>query len=556
MKEQRFWGMKRSSSTSSDQVASGASPLVMIVRIGLALAAITGSLVLAWVLLSQHTTARAAGPQATTPTPAPTPPPPAGPVNKIWYFAEGRVGKSFREYLTIDNPTANACAVNIQYNYTLDGVTTPANKTVAINVPAASRVTESVNNDLGITDIATTGANVATVVMVNATSTPGCTGVVVERPMYFTNFSNIASGTDVLGATKLGTTFYFADVPNGTEGVSKFASFITILNPNAQAANVQVTYPMATPALTQTLTVPANSRGTISPTTLATPYNGHMPAIVTSNQPIVVERPTYFFDVSGVSGAYDIVGSPVLANDWLFAEGYASTTTQEFLTIANIATNNKAPASVTILLKSASGHIGTFPLTLNANTQTIFNVNQNDTFTGATPEVSAEVKTATGNPGIIVQRQMYFTYKHTLPNGRVTTAIGGTDVIGQVGPAAHSSYSFAEGYNNTGYNEWLTLQNPTAAPETIYITLVNGNQQTFTENVKVVANSRFTVDITALVLTAFNPGTSTTANSVSMTVQTLNNGGVFVAERPLYWNTAGTAFVTQGGSDILGYPGG
>src|SRR6266852_3243890 len=48
-----------------------------------------------------------------TPTPTGTPPPTLqpGPVSKTWYFAEGRVGGGFTEYLSMDNPTSNACAV-------------------------------------------------------------------------------------------------------------------------------------------------------------------------------------------------------------------------------------------------------------------------------------------------------------------------------------------------------------------------------------------------------------------------------------------------------------
>lgn len=535
MKE-RFWGTKQ-------------SPRIMsiVVRLGLATAAIAGSILLGWLLISSTHHAQAANPKATsTSTPLQV-----GPVNTAWYFAEGRVGKSFREYLTIGNPTPNACAVNIQYNYVMDGSTTPLNKTVAVQVAAASRLTESVNGDLGIADSSTSAASVATVVTVNKTSTPNCQGIVVERPMYFTNFQGIASGTDVFGATKLGTKFYFADVPSGSVNGSNFTSYITILNPNNTPANVQVIYPQPFAALQQTLTVPAHARGTIAPSLAG--YTGHMPAIVTStnNVPIMVERPTYFSNVNNASGAYDVVGQPALANDWFFAEGYTGPGFQEYLTIANLdPTSLTGSANVTILLKSQTGVVKQFTLTLHNNVQQIWDVNANNTFAGSTPQVSAEVQ-STGQQ-IIVQREIYFTYKHTLP----TAAIGGTDTIGQVGPATHNIYSFAEGYAARGYNEWLTIQNPTQATESITVTLLNGNGQTFSQSFNVVANSRYTLDIAALVQTAFNPGTSSTANSVSMTVQTLN-GQPFIAERPMYFNTNGvSSFGVQGGSSLLGYVGG
>ena len=486
--------------------------------------------------------------------PAPTAPPntPPGPVNKAWYFAEGRVGKGFRQYLTVENPSANACAVNIQYNYTPDGGT-PANKSVTINVSPYSRLTESVNNDLGYADSSGSGAIVATVLTVNGTATPTCNGVVAERPMYFVHFGSIASGTDVLGSTHLNTNYYFADVPTGPNNTS----FLTILNPNNAAATVTATYyANGTVVGTQTTTVPANARGTIAPGAISLPT--HVAAVVTSNQQIMVERPTYFINApvngTSVSGAYDIVGSATLATDWLFAEGYTSASTQEYLTIANV-DPAKTAATVTITLKSRTGATQAFTINVNAQSQTIWNVNANNTFAGSSPEVSAEITSKGAN--IVVQREMYFTYSHTLTNGRVTSSSGGTDVIGQVGPAAHSSYSFAEGYANVGYNDWLTIQNPTGNAESIVITLVNGLGQSYVQTLPVGANSRATLDIASLVQgAAFNAGTNSSSNSFSMTVQTLN-GAVFVAERPIYFNTNGSSpFGTQGGNDIIGYVGG
>ena len=128
--------------------------------------------------------------------------------------------------------------------------------------------------------------------------------------------------------------------------------------------------------------------------------------------------------------------------------------------------------------------------------------------------------------------------------------------MGQVGPAAHSAYSFAEGYANTGYNDWLTVQNPTANAESIAVTLVNGLGQSSVQNFTVPANARFTEDLASTVQQVFHAGTNSSANSFSMTVQTLN-GAVFVAERPIYFNTNGVSgFAVQGGNDCIGYVGG
>jgi streptogramin lyase len=477
---------------------------------------------------------------------SPTATDPSIPVNKTWYFAEGRVGKGFQEYLTIDNPSPTSCAVNIAYNYTLDNTSSPLNQIVTVTVPPTSRLTEAVNADLRIPNWATPAAIVAVVGQVSST-TPACPGVVMERPMYFHTFRGIASGDDVVGATHLNTSYYFADTPTGPDN----ASFITILNPNTASATVTANYYANGQMVgTQKVTVPPNARGTITPNLIALP--AHVAAVVTSTQPVMVERPSYFIN-GAISGGYDVVGVSSLANDWLFAEGYTGSSTQEYLTIANV-DPSKTAANVTITLESKTGSTKSYTLPLSPMSQTIWNVNANNTFPGSSPEVSIEV-TSTG-ANIVVQREMYFQYHHTLYTGRVTQSVGGTDVIGQVGPASHSVYSFAEGYTNAGYNEWLTVQNPTATNITISVTLVNGYGRSYTTQFPVNAHSRFTQDITTLVLqNMVHQGDDHRGYEVSMTVQSLG-GTPITVERPMYWNTAGSSFASQGGSDVIGYVGG
>src|SRR5260370_16908081 len=77
-----------------------------------------------------------------------TPPSPAaGPVKSTWYFAEGRAGGNFREYLTLGNPTSSNCSVSIQYLYTPDHGTAQT-KTVSVNVPSEPRITQHLDTSL------------------------------------------------------------------------------------------------------------------------------------------------------------------------------------------------------------------------------------------------------------------------------------------------------------------------------------------------------------------------------------------------------------------------
>jgi len=369
--------------------------------------------------------------------------------------------------------------------------------------------------------------------------------------MYFTNFAGISSGSDVLGSTHTGKTFYFADVSSGPG----YASFLTILNPGTTAANVTATYNVGgSVAATQTLQVAAGARGTIIPTSSSSVH--HAAVVVTSDQPVVVERPTYFSNISAgnahtVSGAATVVGEQILKSDWLFAEGYTGGSFQENLILANFGTT---AVTANVLLEFSNGHTETVSQTVSALSQTFVDVNATianhlgtcDTNPcQPTPDVSAEI---TGNANFIAQREMFFQYNH-VANGRSLTAMGVTDVFGQGGPAAVTAYGFAEGYTNVGYDEWLTLQNPTTASESIKVTLVNADGKSFTGSFTVGAKSRFTIDIVALVLqNLIVPNDTFKGYEVSMVVTASKP---FVAERPMYWNTGSGG--TQGGSDIIGF---
>src|SRR5205807_7937829 len=112
-----------------------------------------------------------------------TPLPAVAPASKAWYFPEGKVGQGFTEYLTIENPDAtNDCNATLYY---IGNSGTPLTKSVT--VPHASRFTEPVNADLNMPASSTSYQTVSAVVTVNTTTSPNCTGVVAERPMYFSN---------------------------------------------------------------------------------------------------------------------------------------------------------------------------------------------------------------------------------------------------------------------------------------------------------------------------------------------------------------------------------
>jgi hypothetical protein len=247
-------------------------------------------------------------------------------------------------------------------------------------------------------------------------------------------------------------------------------------------------------------------------------------------------------------GAASATGATTLGtntgSDWLFAEGFTGNNFQEYLVLANFTNAN---VTSNVKLEYTNGSTQTIPVNVAAKSQSYFDVNNAFSHPVAgskpTPEVSAEV--TTGSAAIVAERLMYFHFGGAHLSG-------GTDVVGEAGPASHTVYSFAEGYTYNGFSEFLTLQNPTNNVETVAITLFADG--TVVQLMKqLAAHSRTTVDVNGLIVpmaNAYPTNPTGKGYEVSMDVQALS--GVVVAERPLYFNWHGDI----GGTDVLGYTGG
>ena len=451
------------------------------------------------------------------------------PTNTTWYFAEGRVGQGFQEYLTLENPDSIQTA-QVKVQYLFEGSTGPA---IMHNVLPQSRYTVNVNADLRIPFNGKFARSISMIV----TSTDGV-GIVAERPMYF-NWQGIDSGTDALGATKLGQDFYFADV----ESQRNYSSFITILNPPGGAtANVTVTYITGGAQLGAiNVVVPPGQRGTTYPSKIS--IRQQCAVYVHSDQPVVVERPMYFTtsrsNVFGpITGAASVVGAQAPGKDWLFAEGYTGANFHEYLVLANF--DPATTANATINLEYSNGAVNPNTVAVPPLSQVFFDVNAaSAAFAQSTTELSAEV---TSDAPIVVQRQEYFRFNGSIP--------GGTDDIGEPGPAK-SAYSFAEGYTATGFNEFLTLQNPTTTSETAVVTLYLHNNIMSQQVVNVGPQTRVTLNITSLVVPIAQANASA---SYEVSLGVWATSGTIVAERPMYFNYQNN--FALGGTDVVGYTGG
>jgi len=454
----------------------------------------------------------------------------------LWYFAEGSVGGSFQEYLTLQNPSASQTA-SVSIKYLLQNHA-PGVVTVNHSVPPSTRYTVNVNNDLGISPSAG-HVSVAAIVSSNV-------AIVAERPMYF-NYFGIQSGTDVLGATSPQETYYFPEANSSQSDTANYSTFVTMLNPSAtQSAIVTITYytgtcggngPGACPYETKTLA--PLTRGTATP--LDVNLRQQVAITVSSTLPVVVERPMYVSAVvpnagGETTGAASVVGATQQGTNWLFAEGYTGTDYQEYLDLTNFGTTT---ATATVNLDYTNGDVQTVTVYVPALSIKQFDVNLANASPGTchpspcqvTTSVSAQV---TSDLPIVVDRLMYFHYHGSLS--------GISEVVGT--PAASNIYSFAEGYTGGQFTEYVTLQNPTASSETVAVTLFTQHGLVLEVEVAMSAHSRSTLDINNI-LNPIGP------DSVSMVVQALGTGAQVVAERPEYFNYGGDT----GGTDVIGYTG-
>lgn len=431
-----------------------------------------------------------------------------------WYFAEGYTGGSFTEYLTLANPGARGTSAAVTVQYLLRSGS-PITKTYYVS--GQTRSTINVNNAVGAEQ---------SVSMVVTADQP----IIAERPMYFTYTGllgySIPGGSDVLGATSLGTQFDFGYLDTSPG----HATYLTILNPNSTSMTATVNYYAASGGVPTTIThtFAANSRGTVSVNSEGL-APGSYSALVTLSAPGLVERPMYLVDnITGYTGAADVVGVTQPLTAWYFAEGYTNTNFNERYILSNPNTTTTATATVTFF--RADGSTASVTVSVPPGAQHVVNANA---ILGNAVNNSASV---TADQPILAERFMSFRYNGPVGSGSTGQIPGATDVLGAQAPGY--VFYFAEGYTGGNFGEYLTLENPNASPAHVTVNyLPQSGAATTTLTYTVNPTSRYTILTNAVM----------PSQSFSMVVY---SDQAIVAERPMYFAYNGTQ---TNGSDVVGY---
>ena len=148
-------------------------------------------------------------------------------------------------------------------------------------------------------------------------------------------------------------------------------------------------------------------------------------------------------------------------------------------------------------------------------------------------DFSAEV-TSTNGVQIVVERPQYFNY-----HGWAT---GGHDAVGALSP--EPALYFAEGTCRTGFDPYITMQNPNGIDADVKITYMKGDGTTAEQGLPVPAYSR----VTARVIDTLGEGEGP-AHDFAAGVES-TNGQTILVERPQYFNFKGQI---AGGSDSVGF---
>lgn len=411
-----------------------------------------------------------------------------------WYFAEGSTRTGFQEYLCIANTSSSQATVKADF---LFGTGPP--KSAEYSVKPRSRYTIDVNSVVG------RGLDVSAYVY---SDTPG---IYVERPVYFDYQGRIPEAHTVVGASSPSGTWYFAEGYTG----SGFEEYVCVLNPGAAQAHLGMRFQTSTgPEIFRAGVVPPRSRATWKVNDLIGPGMESSLAL-TSDQPVVAERPMYF-DYRSAAGAvyrggHCVMGANSLSTRLYFAEGTTRGGFDEWLTIQN---PGSKPLTVTADYQAAAGQ--------GANTRHEYLLGARQRRTLFVPREAGAGKDVSvmlfSDSGFLAERPMYYSFNHS---GLYFE--GASCALGQSG--AGSDKFFAEGFTGPPFEQWICLQNPSDADCVLEIDYLTQDREPLApRTVRIAPRSRATI----FVNTSAGPGLE-----LSTSIKVLRGSG-FYAERSMY----------------------
>ncbi len=438
------------------------------------------------------------------------------------YLAEGYTGAGFSEWILMLNPLERE--IQVQLRYVL-----PSGLSVVkvIAIPSRSRTTVPVNTTIE-------GQDVSTSIISDQP------GLIAERALYF-NYNGGAGtwsgGHNVMGADAPRTDWYFA------EGCTRngFHTWLTLQNPNPEAAGITLDYFCGDGAnVSKQVTVRGKSRYTVAVHGDALGIGAHdndhgdVSIKVSSDRPIVAERPMYFNYNGAWDGGHNVMGAGAPCTEWYFAEGCTRNGFHTWLCLQN---PGDAAARVTLEYLCGDGASASKQVTVRGKSRYTVAVHGDALGIGVHDNAHGDVsiRVSSDRP-IVAERPMYFNYCGVWE--------GGSNVMGS--PQPHEKWVFAEGCTRPGFNTWLCLQNPGDGAARVTLEYLCGDGTSARRDLTVKPRSRATVAVHGDAL-----GIGVHDNAHGDVSIRISSDVPIMAERPTYFLYGG---VIPGGDDTAGHP--
>jgi len=316
-----------------------------------------------------------------------------------WYLAEGYTGLTFHETVSILNPDPSVAA-HVQLQLVPFGGR--PGRSVAVTVaPHASSVTDinAVLPGQSLSIIATADRPVV-VARTLTFSTVGATGATGAIGSGATGYGL----TTRAGSNSPATSWLFAE---GTT-VNRFETFLTVLNPNATPALVTASFYSRTGASlgSRTILVQGRSRANLKLNDFLN--SSGIASVVTSDQPVLVERPEYFGSPNGVRIAgSDVFGRNGAGVRWSFPGGNTQGRS-EFLLVYNPSATT-VPIDVTAY--GSDGRTLTHRIAVPPTVR--YNIDVNQVFPGLAPGHGIVLQSASG-AGFVAEQTVFAPDHSTL----------------------------------------------------------------------------------------------------------------------------------------------
>lgn len=315
--------------------------------------------------------------------------------SNTFYFAEGTTRQGFQEWLTIQNPNSQQTTVHIDFM-----LENSENKSTDVTLQGHSRAT------IKVSDLVGKGHDVGAFI---TSPIP----IVAERPMYFRYKGKWSGGHISSGVTSPQNRYYFAE---GTTRAG-FEEWICLLNPGEAQAHVSITYMLEDGSCTnQNVQVPARSRVTVSVASNVSAEHD-VSALVTSDIPIVAERPVYFDYKGGIDGGHNCIGAENPLTSFYFAEGTTRNGFDEWLTIMNPQAET-ANVRITYMFGTGGGPAAEQVISVRPHSRATVNVPAS---IGRERDVSVKI---TSSIPVVAERPIYFDYNGFAKGGDCSTGYG------------------------------------------------------------------------------------------------------------------------------------